>query len=294
MSKEFKKYQHLERFGTIAVEGIDVGECYIFPKIDGTNSQLWFDDKLCAGSRNRELSLDNDNAGFYNWAVKQDKLLKFFEKHPNLRLYGEWLVPHTLKTYSETAWRNFYVFDILKGDEYLHYEVYKQLLEEFAIEFIPPICKITNPSYDRLILQLEKNGYLIQDGKGIGEGIVVKNYDYKNKFGNIIWAKIVSNEFKTSHGKYTTTELKENKLVEEEIVNKFVTLALVEKEFSKIALENGWASKYIPRLLNTVFYCLVVEDGYNIIKEFKSPTINFKTLDAITTAKIKELMPHLF
>ena len=294
MNKEFKKYQHLERFGTVAVEGIDIGECYIFPKIDGTNSQLWFDDKLCAGSRNRELSLDNDNAGFYNWAIKQDKLLKFFEKHPNLRLYGEWLVPHTLKTYSETAWRNFYVFDILEEDEYLHYEVYKQLLEEFGIEFIPPICKIANPSYDRLVSQLEKNGYLIQDGKGIGEGIVVKNYDYKNKFGNIIWAKIVSNEFKTSRDKCTTTELKENKLVEEEIVNKFVTLALVEKEFSKIALENGWASKYIPRLLNTVFYCLIVEDGYNFIKEFKNPTINFKTLNAITTAKIKELMPHLF
>lgn len=294
MSKEFKKYQHLERFGTVAVEGIDVGECYIFPKIDGTNSQLWFNGKLRAGSRNRDLSLDNDNAGFYNWAIKQDKLLKFFEKHPNLRLYGEWLVPHTLKTYSETAWRNFYVFDVLEEDEYLHYEDYKQLLEEFSIKFIPPICKITNPSYDRLISQLEKNGYLIQDGKGVGEGIVVKNYDYKNKFGNKIWAKIVSNEFKTSHGKCTTAELKENKLVEEEIVNKFVTLALVEKEHSKIALENGWSSEYIPRLLNTVFYCLIVEDGYNFVKEFKNPTINFKTLNAITTAKIKELMPHLF
>ena len=61
---EFKKYQHVERFGAIETNGIEYGMCYVFPKIDGTNSQLWMDGGLHAGSRNRELSLDNDNAGF--------------------------------------------------------------------------------------------------------------------------------------------------------------------------------------------------------------------------------------
>jgi hypothetical protein len=292
---EFLKYQHLERFGTNETNGIELGMCYVFPKIDGTNSQLWFSDGfLMAGSRNRKLEIENDNAGFYNWATNQVRFYNFFAKHPNLRLYGEWLVPHTLKTYEKTAWNNFYVFDVMDGENYLDYETYKLLLEEFEIEYIPPICKVKNPTYERLINQLEKNGYLIEDGKGTGEGIVIKNYNYKNKFGRVTWAKIVKNEFKAKHAKCDVTEIKENKIIEEEIVNKFVTDALVEKEFAKIENENGWTSKQIPRLLNTVFYCLVKEECWNFVKEFKNPTIDFKRLSFFTINRIKELKPVLF
>ena len=291
---EFFKYQHLERFGTTETNGIEIGMCYVFPKIDGTNSQLWFNNGLNAGSRNRKLEIDNDNAGFFNWAVKQEKILNFFAKYPNLRLYGEWLVPHTLKTYQKTAWNNFYVFDVMDGENYLDYETYKVLLDEFEIEYIPPICKVQNPSYERLINQLEKNGYLIEDGQGTGEGIVIKNYNYKNKFGRVTWAKIVKNEFKAKHAKCDVTEIKENKIIENEIVNKYVTKVLIEKEFSKIDNENGWNSKHIPRLLNTVFYCLVKEEGWNFVKEFKNPIIDYGRLLNFTIKKIKELKPDIF
>ena len=299
---EFLKYQHVERFGTTETQGIENGMCYVFPKIDGTNSQLWFlqsDDKrfgkLLAGSRNRQLELDNDNAGFYNWAVKQKNLFDFFSEYPNLRLYGEWLVPHSLKTYNESAWRKFYVFDVMEGENYLPYEEYAALLEPFCIEFIPPLCKVENPTYERLIAQLEKNGYLIEDGKGIGEGIVIKNYNYKNKYGRVTWAKIVTNEFKAKHAKCQVTEIKESKIIEQEICEKYVTKALVEKELAKIENECGdWSSKYIPRLINTVYYCLVTEECWNFIKEFKFPNIDFKRLQFFCTQQIKTQMPVLF
>lgn len=299
---EFLKYQHVERFGTTETQGIENGMCYVFPKIDGTNSQLWFlqsDDKrfgkLLAGSRNRQLELDNDNAGFYNWAVKQKNIFDFFSVNPNLRLYGEWLVPHSLKTYEEKAWRNFYVFDVMDGERYLPYEEYAALLEPFDIEFIPPLCKVENPSYERLISQLEKNGYLIEDGKGVGEGIVIKNYDYKNKYGRVTWAKIVTNEFKAKHAKCQVTEIKESKIIEQEICEKFVTKSLIEKELAKIETEcGGWSSKYIPRLINTVFYCLVKEECWNFVKEFKNPTVDFKRLQFFCTQQIKAQMPVLF
>jgi hypothetical protein len=291
---EFKKYQHVERFGTIETAGIENGMCYVFPKIDGTNASLWWDDGLQAGSRNRHLTLDNDNAGFFDWAGNQNRFEYFFADYPNLRLYGEWLVPHTLKTYDESAWKQFYVFDVMNGDGYFHYEEYSKILDMYGIEYIPPICKVENPTYERLIAQLEKNDYLIEDGKGTGEGIVIKNYDYRNKFGRIVWAKIVANEFKAKHRKKDVTELKEAKIIEQEIVEKFVTKSLIEKEFSKIESETGWSSKFIPRLLNTVFYCLVKEESWNFIKEFKNPTIDFKRLSFFTNNRIKELMPELF
>lgn len=291
---EFKKYQHVERFGTIETAGIENGMCYVFPKIDGTNASLWWNDGLKAGSRNRELSLNYDNVGFMAWAINEPSFRDLFREHPQLRLYGEWLVPHTLKTYHECAWRNFYVFDVMSGDEYLHYDDYSKILSTHGIEYIPPICKVENPTYERLIAQLEKNDYLIEDGKGTGEGIVIKNYDYRNKFGRIVWAKIVANEFKAKHRKKDVAEIKEAKIIEQEIAEKFITKSLVEKEFAKINAEAGWSSKFIPRLLSTVFYCLVKEESWNFIKEFKNPTIDFKRLSFFTNNRIKELMPELF
>jgi len=88
---EFRKYQHVERFGTTEVEGIEFGICYVFPKIDGTNASVWLGDdgEIHAGSRNRELSLEKDNAGFYS-AIKNDQRIKnYLLKHPTHRLFGE-------------------------------------------------------------------------------------------------------------------------------------------------------------------------------------------------------------
>lgn len=292
---EFIKYQHIERFGTTEVEGIQNGKCYIFPKIDGTNASLWWSNGLKAGSRNRELSIDNDNAGFYKWALGQEHIIQFLKSNPEVRLYGEWLVPHTLKTYNDNAWRNFYVFDVMIGNEYTDYTKYSELLQQHNIEYIPPICIINNPSYERLIGLLEQNDYLVKDGNGIGEGIVIKNYDYKNKYGRVVWAKIVSNEFKGKHKKAMPNEIKEKNLVEKDIVDKYITRSLLDKEQSKIENEmNGWSSKYIPRLINVVFYNLIREESWNFVKEFKNPTIDFKRLSFFTTSKIKELKPDVF
>ena len=76
---EFKKYQHLERFGNDEVEGIELGKLYIFPKLDGSNAQVWLDDEgnIKAGSRNRELTLEKDNAGFYKFVLENENIKKY-------------------------------------------------------------------------------------------------------------------------------------------------------------------------------------------------------------------------
>jgi hypothetical protein len=306
---EFKKYQHIERFGTSEVSGIELGECYVFPKIDGTNSSIWFDDgKVQCGSRRRHLSLDDDNAGFMAWAMQQPQILDYLNENPTHRLFGEWLVPHSLKTYKETAWKNFYVFDVAidktpeeirhEGDDelkYLHYEFYKPLLEKHNIAYVHPIAILRNGSYEQFIKQLGNNVFLIEDGKGCGEGIVIKNYNWANKFGRQTWAKIITSEFKEKHAKEMGAPTVDGKkLVEEEIAKKYITTALIEKEHAKIEAETGWSSKHIPRLLNTVFYCLIKEDSWEFVKEFKNPTINFKTLQHFVIGEIKSKKPELF
>lgn len=265
---EFKKYQHVERYGTTEVENIEIGITYVFPKIDGTNSSVWLDDNsmVQCGSRNRQLTLENDNAGFCAYINSSDNIKQCVIDNPELRLYGEWLVPHSLKTYRDTAWRRFYVFDVMEqynnGDErYLPYDEYKIIMDKYNIDYIPPICSIQNATYDSYIHQLEKNVFLIQDGKGCGEGIVIKNYNYKNKFGNIKWAKIITSEFKEKRMREmqdTDKPLQGKKLIEQEIIDKYITVALCEKVRTKIIEERGeWNSKYIPMVLNMVYYDLV-------------------------------------
>lgn len=292
----FVKYQHIERFGTTETQNIEFGECYVFPKIDGTNSSVWIEDgQIRCGSRTRELSTESDNAGFYAWAIQQESLLNYLQENPTHRLFGEWLVPHSLRTYRDDAWRNFYVFDVMDGDTYVHYEQYKPLVEKHGINFIPPIAIITNGSYEQFVQKLETNVFLIEDGKGSGEGIVIKRYDYRNNFGRQTWAKIVTSEFKEKHAKVMgAPRVEGEKMVEQEIAKEFVTKALVEKEHAKIEQESGWSSKSIPRLLNTVFYCVVNEELWNAIKKHKNPTINFKTLQYFVFAEVKAKKPELF
>jgi len=57
---------------------------------------------------------------------------------------------------------------------------------------------------------------------------------------------------------------------------------------------NGWTSRYIPRLLDTVFHDLITEEMWRILKDHKNPTINFTTLKHFTIAKIKQIKPEVF
>lgn len=281
MKLKFKKYQHVERLGTAGVEGITDGLCYIFPKLDGTNSSVWYDcDKgcVCSGSRNRQLSEGADNAGFNSAITKDANIETFLSENQNVRLFGEWLVPHSLKTYEDTAWRKLYVFDVMVDGNYLPYDVYSTMLEESGIEYIKPMAVINEPSTDELMLLASGNSYLMQEGH-IGEGVVIKRYDFINKYGEVKWAKIVNSEFRAANeavfGPRATKAL-----LEEKIANKYVTAALVEKEASKIMnAEGGWESKLIPRLLHMVYYSVLTEEIWNIARKHKKASINFSTLN---------------
>lgn len=251
-------------------------------------------------SRNRELSLESDNAGFDAVIENDPSIKEYLSKHPDHRLYGEWLVPHSLKTYRDDAWRKFYIFDVCvdaeEGVEYLPYSAYKPMLEKFSLAYIPLLAEVRNGSYDQFVNLLEQNVFLVKDGLGAGEGIVIKNYSYRNKFGRTTWAKMVRSEFKEIHSKTIGAPIIQGeRMIEEEIVERFCTTALIEKEYAKIVNElGGWQSKYIPRLLGQVFYALVSEEAWNIVKEFKMPKVNYKTLNVLVISKIKTEKGEIF
>lgn len=305
------KYQHLERYGTDEVKGITLGECYIFPKLDGSNGQIWLENGIIkAGSRRRELSKDKDNAGFLNWVKEnENKFIELFNKFPDWRLFGEWLVPHSLKTYRDSAWKNFYVFDvgILKKEskilhemdtkiDYLHFKEWNNQIVEHEIDIIYPQAIINNPSYEQLLHECKANTYLIKDGMGYGEGIVIKNYEFKSQYNRQTWAKIVTNEFKEKNNKEMGVSKKNGPdVIEEKIIYDLLTTEMIKKTYSKIKVEkDGWKSSYIPQLLGRVWYDFITEESWNIVKKFKNPIINFNSLNQLCIKKIKDTLPELF
>jgi len=326
----FRKYDHVERFGTDEVEGIEIGDVLVFPKLDGTNASIWRSQPYIVGtgSRNRTLSDESDNAGFHAWVQKQQWIRDFFEEYPFFNIYGEWLVPHTLKTYRDEAWGKFWVFDVWNKEEgrYVHYDAYAPEFEKRGFNVIEPKVRYTSPPTEaQLLVDAATNTYLMQDGS-IGEGIVIKNYAWTNKYGRQPWAKIVRNEFKEENRRaFGTTEKVGEKSVEGEIAEKYVTKALVDKVLEKIKYEllneavkegeyidgantlHGAAydtraahlmhskrGKAIPRLLQTVFYDLVREESWNFVKEWNNPVIDYKKLKNYTIYWVKKHHPELF
>jgi len=302
---EYQKYQHVEKLGCSEVQEILCGTVYVFPKIDGTNAQVWadVDGNMHYGSRRRELTLDNDNAGFMAWTSEQEYITDFCKAHRGLHLFGEWLVPHSLKTYHEDAWHKFYVFDVVRFDvqpgsdengRHLHYDGYKEVLDKYGIEYIVPQRILINPSVEDCMRETDANEWLVTEGKG--EGVVLKNYDFVNQFGRQVWAKIVTSDFKQKHHKEMGAPItKCTSLVEPEVVEALLTADIIDKVYANICCsEGGWSSKMIPRLLETVWHDFVIECSYEMVKKWKLPTINYKTLKAFTIQKIKALKPELF
>ena len=297
---EFRKYQHVERLGSAEVDGILNGNVYIFPKLDGTNTTVYLDKgKIKVGSRNRELTLNHDNAGAFKYITNDlaDKLMAFFKVFPSYRLFGEWLIPHTLRTYNEDAWRHFYIFDVVHDFDadrevvYLPYEEYQPLLEIAGLDYIPPLAKLQNPTVQEVQSCLDKNTYLMKPGE-IGEGIVIKNYGFVNTFGHTTWAKIVRPVNKVAIKMKRPLTGGE---IEPLIVEKFVTPELVEKEFAKLVNDNGgFENKLIGKFLGAFWYTFITEEIFNILRKFKNPKIDFALLNQLTVQKIKDVKSEVF
>lgn len=286
----FEKYQHVERIGSSPVDGLLNGKVYIFPKIDGANASVWMENgELKCGSRNRELDVDNNLNGFYQYVHKHEGIKKFLEEFPSVRLYGEWLTPHTIKDYNSTAWYQFYVFDVVTiTGLYVSHMAYSILLKKLGVKVVEPLAEIENPTNQQIMDIAEQNTYLMESGK-IGEGVVCKRYDFVNKFGRTVWGKYVRPAFKTDK---SNKPLKSDDLtlIEEKIVNDTITLELVLKEKNKLLSNERFSGNIIPATLQSVWGCLITEELLGQLKKHKNPKIDFGALNRLCYARTKEHM----
>lgn len=297
-------YQHIEKLGTAGTEGILSGNVYLSYKIDGTNATVWLKDdgELGFGSRRRELTLIDDNAGFMSamsglpaYAPMFQDLKKYLTAHPDRTIYGEWLTKHTLTRYKIDAWNKFYIFDVKDNptDSYVNYDDYSK---EFASEepnllCIPLIAVLTNPTADDVRACLPKTGdWLISEG--LGEGIVLKNYGYRNRYGRQTWAKVLTEDFRQTkaHHRHDNTDLKEEHATEYGII-KLMTTEHVKKEYFKVLERHetaDWKPQFTFELLNRAFEEFIGDNWEIILKKFHLPTVDFKVLKSLSDAFVKE------
>lgn len=137
----------------------------------------------------------------------------------------------------------FYIFDVVVDDStdtngvsYINYDEYVPLLEEYGLNYIPLLKKIMNGTYKVFSDLLKENKYLIETGKGIGEGVVIKNYNFINKYGRQTWAKLVSKSFQYGKKEIVNNHkvVLESDLIEEKIVEEFITPSFVKKNIPNL------------------------------------------------------------
>ncbi len=293
----FKKYEKVGKLNRTETEGINKGECYIQPKLDGTNGSIWYvDGAIVCASRNRVLKEGSDNAGFLKHVSGDIRYLSLFFLYPHLRLYGEWLVPHTCKGYRDDAWRHFYVFDVFDTKElrWLTPDEYYDMLRDTKIDVVP-YYKFKDPTSDDIDkLREEASKFLMRDGE-IGEGIVIKNYDYRNKFGICCYAKYLNEIFAASTGRAKGAKKLRKCPVEEELAERMVDRQLILKTQSKIeVMHGGYSQRYIPQLLETVWHDAITEEMYDALKKMKWPLVHFRKLKGQIYQRIKSEAKEFF
>lgn len=276
---QFKQYKKIHRLGAPENTGILLGTCYIQEKIDGANTSIYIgDDKICTASRNQPV--EEGFNGFVEYVKEHPGINQVMTEHPEYRLYGEWLVRHSL-SYNEQAYRQFYLFDVMVDDEFLPLEAVYEIAEKYQILMATLFAKLENP--DELMIK-EYVGKTVLGDKG--EGVVIKNFDFVNSFGERVYAKMTTEDFKELN---SLTFGGNNKHAESYwemyLVNKYVSLPRVRKIMHKLEplIEGGLGKKDTPRIANTVYHDIITEEAWEIAQ--KVPILNYKTFKSLATRK---------
>lgn len=263
---EQKKYNSIVRHGKTATHETvkDGSKVVVWEKLDGANASFKLHEgEILCYSRNNILTESDGLRGFYQWVhehINKDLLAE------GLIYYGEWLVPHKID-YGEN-FKNFFLFDVYseKEDSYLSLHTVISWSIELNIDFAPIIYHGV-VGEDFTFEDIQNNvGKSVLSVDGKGEGVVIKNYDFKYRDGSQMFTKIVTKEFQESNGaKVKTTSQKADALTE--FIGQTVTENRVEKLLMKLVDEGKLKEDYDITDMGTILKELGSSVADDVIKE---------------------------
>lgn len=286
----FRAYEKIHRLGKEETEGILIGTCYVQEKVDGANTSIWFEDgQIKCGSRSQEVTNAAFN-GFPAWVKLHEGINNFFKTTSGHILYGEWLVRHTV-SYNELSYKKFYLFDVYSIDEgrYLDIDTVYMIAEEFDIPVVPLRLKKENPTLEEIKVFLG-----LSDFGDRGEGLVIKNMQFRNSFGDSCYAKIVTESFKEDNGiTFGGNNKHSDTYWEMYVCNKYITLERVQKIMQKMQpkVEEKLDMKHIPMIMGAMYHDMLQEEIWEIQK--KVPKIDFQALQRVCNKKSRQIFIEL-
>ena len=280
---EQKKYMSIVRLGHRTTEGVlkEGDNIIIQEKLDGANASFRKDEggNLHAFSRNKELDEDNNLGGFYQFVqenINPDDL------HNDVIYFGEWLNPHKVK-YPEYQ-KQFFLYDIynVKEERYVDFSMVKFQANKLGLNLIPVFYEGEYQSFEHLESFVGKTlvgGEL--KGKEMGEGIVVKNVDYRDRFGNQIFVKLVVDEFREVQKQRAPRDPNKPKSPEQEFVEATVNEARVDKFLHKFVdegiLNEQWGIEDMGTILKNmggrIFEDIIEEESEMLPKDYEEKSI---------------------
>ncbi|WEG18607.1 RNA ligase family protein [Alkalihalophilus pseudofirmus] len=267
-----RKYQSITRHGKsgthLTIETND--EIIIQEKLDGANASFKLEDgKVVAFSRNTKLDMSNGLRGFYQWTQTLDpsKLLE------GVVYFGEWLVKHKL-SYGENE-NQFYLFDIFNEniEEYVSFQMVEDESERLGLNLIPIFYKGVTLPFEEIEKYAGKS--MLGD---VGEGVVVKNYNYRDKYNNQVFTKIVTKEFQEKAGVKNPKVATANKDSFDQFLDTYMTKPRVEKILHKMVdeqiLEEDYAIEDMGLILKNagsrVYDDLIKEELDSLLKQLRA------------------------
>lgn len=236
---EQKKYHKIIRYGHKSTQDVlNKGDYIIIQeKIDGANASFAvINGELKCWSRNRELNESNTLEGFYEWVQQNVQVQKLLE---GVVYFGEWTAQH--KVLYEGYMKQFFLYDIynLHLEEYVSFSMVRDEAKRLGLQLIPVFFEGEFESFEQLMSYVGRTdlgGKL--KGKPTGEGIVVKNVNYRDEFGKQIFVKLVIDGFREIQRQKQTKDSKKAFSEAELKVRECVTLPRVEKQVFKL-IDNG-------------------------------------------------------
>lgn len=282
---EFLTYKKIYRLGKDETEGILQGKVYVQEKVDGANVQVWIgeDGHIHMGSRSKEVT--SGFQGFCAYVQMSEPIKILLAEHPDYRLHMEWLVRHTIP-YKETSYRKAYLFDITnKEGKMFETDLVVDIAKKYGIPYPQLFDVIENPTEEQI------SKYVGQTNLGkFGEGVVLKNPSFINKFGEGQYAKVVTQKFKEDNALVFGGNNKHSDTYwEMYIVNKYMTAERIEKLMHKLepVIEGKLGFEHTPRIAGSAFHDMMTEEIWDICK--KVGKVDFKELNRLAQRKAVQI-----
>ena len=293
-----KNYIDINRFQLKYSECFKVGDDIVIQeKIDGANSSFEFDDEsnsIKCFSRKNELSFNNTLRGFWNWG---QKLNLDYHCCKNERIFGEWLVSHTVP-YPQDKYSEFYCFDIYDTEkcEWKNQDNVKAYCDVSGIKYVPTFYKGKFISWEHCMSFVGET----EMGGAYGEGIVIKNMTRLNDPNNYLpfVIKIVGEKFnekaerKTRYVDPKQIAIKELALeIASTIITKPRVVKLLHKMIDDDIIPVDWDSKdmgIIAKNISTLVYNDCIKEENEVVEEV-GETFG-KLCNSISMCIIKDLL----